>query len=216
MTQCAPELVPVAPDEPTMTVRTETVVVAPGVASGAPVIPAVDFLPVVKGKIGGAVTPPGCRLTIGSGVPIPACRSSLSVRDRCAPSGFGNARLGRRPHRPIGHSACGRSPGVKPKPPSAVASRGLTPANRPKHGSGSDSGTDRVFTVARLRATRRLYLACARFGSNGVCRSSSTHARPSSRSATPRSARPCVLPRRRSAAYCSRLLGSCCVATRAQ
>ena len=32
--------------------------------------------------------------------------------------------------------------GVKPKPPSAVASRGLTPATRPKLGSGLDSGTN--------------------------------------------------------------------------
>jgi hypothetical protein len=47
---------------------------------------------------------------------------------------------------------------------------------------------------------RGAYLAWAKFGSNGVCRSSRTQARPSSRSATPRSARPCDLPRRRSAA----------------
>jgi hypothetical protein len=37
---------------------------------------------------------------------------------------------------PITHYACGRGTGVNPKPPAAVASRGLTPAPRPKRGSG--------------------------------------------------------------------------------
>jgi hypothetical protein len=75
---------------------------------------------------------------------------------------------------------------------------------------------DRSGSPSRGCVRRGGYLAWARFGSNSVCRCNSTQARPSKRSATPRSARPCVLPRRRSAAYCSRLFGSCCVATRAQ
>ena len=43
---------------------------------------------------------------------------------------------------PIDYCACGRLIGVKPMPPSAVASRGLTPTSRPKRDSGSDSRTD--------------------------------------------------------------------------
>ncbi len=50
-------------------------------------------------------------------------------------------------HHPIAHCACGRLAGVKPKPPAAVASRGLTPASRPKADSGSDSGTDEVLRL---------------------------------------------------------------------
>ena len=76
------------------------------------------------------------------------------MNDRCRPR-VAEARNWEVAPSPIAHCACGRPTGVKPKPPSAVASRGLTPASRPKHGSGSDSGSD-GFTVSWLRAMRTL------------------------------------------------------------
>ena len=40
--------------------------------------------------------------------------------------------LPRRLFPPLGDDACAEAAGVKPKPPAAVAARGLTPAARPK------------------------------------------------------------------------------------
>ena len=58
------------------------------------------------------------------------------------------------PH-PIIHCAYVRAAGVKPKPPAAVAARGLTPPPRPKGWLGKDSGTD-VITAARAGCAKRL------------------------------------------------------------
>jgi hypothetical protein len=169
----------------------------------------------VKGKVGGAVTPPRCPFAIQSVLPILESGSQASVNGRCTPRIAAAKDSDVCSHYPIVHCACGRLHGVKPKPPAAVASRGLTPVSRPKRGSGSDSGTHRVHRLAAA-SDAVATLACENSGSNGVCRSSRTQARPSNRSATPRSARPCDLPRRRSAAYLARHFGSCWVATRAQ
>src|SRR4029077_6600461 len=80
---------------------------------------------------------------IQSVLSTPEVRSLASMNDRCRPR-VAEARNWDVAPSPIAHCACGRPTGVKPKPPSAVASRGLTPASRPKHGSGSDSGSDGV------------------------------------------------------------------------
>ena len=86
----------------------------------------------------------------------------------------------------------------------------------PGRKNGAPAETEKLNWLG-VRAKRRgSYPARAKCGSNNVCRCSSTQARASSLSATPRRARPCEWPRWRSAAYLARHFGSRWLATRAQ